>query len=364
VITAQVDGVTGQLTVTVTRAPVLSIEVDGFVERGAVVRFRVTRAGAPVPAGQWQVSVTPAGALTPLGGDSARLNQTGNATVVIDASDATGSRVINVAAPPRVFFDRIVAGNRDIYRVDLDGQALTRLTTDPGTDQDPTVGGGRVVFVSFRTGSADLWSIASAGGAETRVTTAGANETTPALSPDGQRLAYAYDGDLVSKLWTAAGDGSGAARATAGFGFNGSIESSPGWAPAGSRLVFMSTAAGSADIYDFSPGGGTPVAVAPSSAADVEPAWSPDGQMVAFVSTREGSTDIFVIRLATGAITRLTTGSATEGQPAWIPDSRRIVFTDFSGGTRRLAWLDVQQPGITHPIQTGDGRAENPAVEP
>lgn len=366
VITATVDGVAGQMAVTVTRAPVLSLDMDGFVERGATVHLRVTRAGTPVPSDQWQLAVTPAGALTALGGDSARLNVTGNVTVVIDAGDATGSRIFNVAAPPVVFFDRVADSNRDIYRVDLDGQNLTRITTDPGTDQDPTVAAGRVVFVSFRAGTADLWSVAATGGANTRLTTASGNETTPALTRDGLRLAYAWDGQLVSKLWTASGDGTGAARATTGFGFNGSIESSPAWAPSGTRLAFMSTAAGSADLYDFTPGTGTPALVAPSEEADVEPAWSPDGQRVAFVSTRHGSdvSDLYLLHVATGEVTRLTSTAQNEGRPTWTPDGLRLVYTDFGGGTLRLAWLEVARPGTTHLIPTGEGRADNPAVEP
>ena len=127
----------------------------------------------------------------------------------------------------------------------------------------------------------------------------------------------------------------------------------------------MATPNGSADIFDFTPGGGQPASLAPSDAADVEPAWSPDGQMVVFVSTRSGgNTDLYLLRLGTGGITRLTTGAGTEGQPAWAPDSRRIVFTEISNDTRQLRWLDIERPGQTFPVQTGEGRAENPALEP
>jgi Tol biopolymer transport system component len=340
----------------------LNVDVTGFVERGGVAHLSVTRQGVAVPLGEWQLVSQPASAVVALGGDSVRLAQDGTVTLTVTAASDHGTRALQVARPPVVYYDRVVDGNRDIYRVDLDGQNLQRLTTDPGTDLDPTVGGGKVVFVSYRAGTADLWSVPVSGGSNTSLVATSKNETTPSLSADGQRLAYAYDGDLVSKLWTAHGDGSVPARATEGFGFNGSIESSPSWAPTGSRLVFMSTAAGSADLYDFSLGS-TPASVAPSNAADVEPAWSPDGASVAFVSTREsGNTDVYVVQLSSGTVTRLTMGAQTEGQPAWAPDGRRLVYTDFADGTRRLRWMDIAHPGISYAIDTGEGRAENAAV--
>jgi dipeptidyl aminopeptidase/acylaminoacyl peptidase len=340
----------------------LDVAVSGPLERGSVVHLSVTRSGTAVPQAEWQLTLSPTDAAVVLGGDSLRLVRSGSVTFTVDAGGDRGIDNVEVARPPVIYFDRVVEGNRDIYRIDLDGQNLARLTTDPSTDQDPTAGGGKVVFVSYRAGTADIWSVGVNGGAATALTNAPKNETTPSISPDGQRLAYAYDGDLVSKLWTAQGDGSNPARATEGFGFNGSIESSPAWAPSGNRLAFMSTAAGSADIYDFNIGA-APTSVGSSNAADVEPAWSPDGQSLALVSTRESNnTDIYVVRLSTGAVTRLTTGAQTEGQPAWAPDSRRLVYTDFSSGTRKLRWMDVTNPGVSYPIETGDGRAENATV--
>lgn len=343
----------------------LSIDVDGFVERGAVVRVAVTRSGTPVSIGEVQLTASPADAITALGGDSIRLNRAGPVTLSAAQGSDRGRATVEVAAPPVVFFDRLLDSNRDIYRVDLDGQNLTRLTTDAAADQDPTVAAGRVAFVSFRAGSGDIWSVPTGGGTNTRLTSDSHNESTPALSPDGQRLAFSFDGGIVSKLWTARGDGSNPARATEGFGFNGSIESSPAWAPGSSRLAFMSTDAGSADIYDFTPGSSQPAVLAQSGAADVEPAWSPDGQSLAFVSNRTGSnTDIYVMRVSTGAVTRITSAPQTEGQPAWTRDGRRLVFTDFSGGGRRLFWVDLEHPSRIVPIETGPGRAENPALEP
>jgi Tol biopolymer transport system component len=335
----------------------LSLQVQGRLERGHVVSVVVSAEGAPVP--DAQITLSPAGAGELLGGGQVRLLRAGPLTIEARAPNRVGTTTVTVAAPPVIFFDKLDGGNRDIWRVDLDGQNLTRLTTDLGDDQDPTVARDRVVFVSYRAGNAELFSMPLTGG-ETRLTTTTANETTPSLSPDGARLAYAFDISGVTKLWTAAGNGTGAARATEGFGFSGSIEVSPSWAATGNRLVFVATNTGSADLYDF-PIPGSPAPVAGSTAAEVEPAYSADGQRIAFASNRPGSngTDVWMVRLSGGEVTRLTTDAGSEVQPAWTPDGRLVYVA-----AGRLRWLDPADASAGGPIETGAGTVQRPAVLP
>jgi len=246
--------------------------------------------------------------------------------------------------------------------VDLDGQNLVRLTTNAGDDQDPTVARGRVVFVSYRNGNGELYQVPLAGGAETRLTSTPGHETTPALSADGERLAYSYEAGGLPRLWLAAGNATGAARATPdGFGFSGSVEGAPSWAPSGNRLVFTSTALGTSDLFNVVPPA-SPTAVTAGDANDVEPAWSADGEWVAFTSNRSGTgTDLFLLRVSTGAVTPLANTAATELQAAWTPDGR-VVYAEFSGGVYRLRWVDPADPSVTYPIETGTGSAQRPAA--
>ena len=156
------------------------------------------------------------------------MTRAGALTVSVKLSDTTASTSFTIAAPPKILFDMSVAGNRDIYRVSLDGNDLERLTTDPANDVHATMSHGRVVFTSYRDGNAELY-VAGAGpsGADLRLTTTTANETQPALSPDGQHLAYLRDDAGAPKVWIAASDATGAARLTKNFGFSASVEGSP-----------------------------------------------------------------------------------------------------------------------------------------
>jgi hypothetical protein len=341
----------------------LSVTTAGRLERGSTLTVTVTADGAAVDPAGYTLSVAPADGAQLLGGGQVRLTRAGAVTLTATAGTRTGKADLTVAAPPVVVFDRYTGGNRDIWRVDLDGQNLVQLTTDPGEDQDPTVAQGKVVWLSFRSGRAELYTKTLAGGADTRITNTAADESTPALSPDGSRVAYSLVAGGVTKVYVANADGSGAARATAaGFGFDGAIETAPAYA-SGSRLSFVATANGSADIFQMT-GNAAPVVVAGGSSAEVEPAWSTDGNTLAFVSNRSGSTEIFLLNASTGAVTQLTSGPGTKSQPAWTPDGRVVYLETLNSGATRLRWVDPAQPAVVNTIDTGVGAVEHPAVAP
>jgi len=273
----------------------------------------------------------------------------------------TASEAPNVAAPPAIVFDWLRNGNRDIYRAMLDGTDTVRLTSDLGDDQYPTERAGTVVFTSYRDGNGELYAVPSTGRAERRLTTTPANETQPALSPDGRHVAYLSDESGVPKLWMCAADGTNPEPLTTGFGFAGSIEASPSWAPSGDRLVFVSTANGHAGLFILTLGGGAPTPLVADSSTAVEPSWSPDGTLVAFASTRAGGggTNIYTVNVASHQITQQTHGSATDGQPAALPDGR-IVYVSWVGGTPELRWLDPATQAVGS-VSPGPGAAQHPA---
>lgn len=268
---------------------------------------------------------------------------------------------------PVVLFDRSVGGNRDVWRVALDGADLVRMTTSVSDDRDATAGGGTMVFTTFRHGKSDLYARPLKGGAETRLTsTASVSEAEPALTPDGTRLAYTSDVDIgVSKVWTANADGTGAARATpTDFGSDGEPEAGPGWHPLGGRLAFVATLSGSADVYDMTLGG-TPSLLQGGSLAEVDPAWSPDGAYVAYASNVTGAGDIYMVRVSDGAVTRLTSGATAEIYPTWTSDGRIVYLELLSGGAAQIRWLDPLVPGSGGVVPvTGGGTPTRPFAVP
>lgn len=262
----------------------------------------------------------------------------------VPKSVTTFAFTLYVATPvvPAIVFEMAPGGNRDIYRMGIDGNDLVKLTTAVLSDASPTVAQGTVVFSSFRDGNAELYSVPLKGGTETRLTTStGLNETSPSLSPDGKRLAWVRGAPgAITKVWAGNANATGGAAVVVPAQAD-AIESSPSWADS-TRLAFGVAAASSSDIYGLTLGG-VPALLAGGDKAEVEPAWSPDGTRVAFASNRTGDTELYLLTVGTGALTRLTTRTGSDGAPSWLKDGR-IVFTCIQGSQFRLCIIDPANP--------------------
>jgi Tol biopolymer transport system component len=340
---------------------VLEIELDGRIERSAVAGLRVSFEGAAIDDTLVVWSAEPEQAAEFPEAGLVRFLTEGSVTLMAEArmglARRLGRETVDVAVPPLIVVDLLADGNRDIYRVAIDGGDLARLTEAGLDDLDPTAAGGTVVFTSFRDGNAELYSVPLSGGTPQRLTQTADNEVQPALSPDGTRLAYASDPTGIHKLWTANADGSGPEATTPDFGTGGSVEGSPSWAWTGDRLAFISTTNGTADIFDLRLDGSDPALLIGGDDADVEPAWHPDRAEVVFVSNRTGNAELFLYRVASQELTQLTDRPGSDGEPAWLPDGR-IVYTAWVNNVPQLRWLDPAVPDSVHaiPIDAGTPR--------
>src|SRR5436853_1976065 len=106
-----------------TSGPERTLMLSGRLERGSVVDVIVSDGSAPT-----QVTFSPASAATLQLDGKVNLVAAGHLVVTATlANQSQLSAAVDVALPPTVFFDMTVGGNRDIYKVVLDGGDLSRL---------------------------------------------------------------------------------------------------------------------------------------------------------------------------------------------------------------------------------------------
>ncbi|NIA20900.1 MAG: hypothetical protein GWP05_02780 [Anaerolineaceae bacterium] len=229
--------------------------------------------------------------------------------------------------------------------------------TEIGSDTDPDISpdGRRMIFSSTRySRTSDLCIKKIDGRAVTRLTDDSANEVQPALSPDGNFIAYASDRAGNWDIFVMATDGRTAFQVTSGL----SHDVHPSWSPDGSRLCYSSfnTRSGRWEIWI--------VEVAnPANRKFITyglfPSWSPAaavGKIAFQLARRRGARlfSIWTVDLVDGEArfpTEVVPATATTAAiaPGWSPDGKRLVYT-----TVRLV-QDPRQGALKHrPVMRGD----------
>jgi gamma-glutamyltranspeptidase len=177
-----------------------------------------------------------------------------------------------------IVFSSDRAGKFDLWRVSIGASGASaepspeRLTTSALGDGQPTVArDGRVVFVRGRLGAAALW-VRQPSGAEARLTSDRMIEQWPAVSPDGNRVAYVAIGDGTRKLHVR-----DLASGRDTVVITDQRVERPSWAPSGDRLSWTATGARGSVYVTPLDGRYTNVL----STRHAESAWSPDGKSVA-----------------------------------------------------------------------------------
>jgi eukaryotic-like serine/threonine-protein kinase len=169
---------------------------------------------------------------------------------------------------------------------------------------------------------------------------------TPAISPDGKRVAFVSDRSGARELWVCDIDGANAVKLTS---LSGPDVVAPRWSPDGQRIVFtaLSGPMGNFEAFTISAGGGTPERLeAAGNPAMAHPVFSPDGQSVYFINGPLGKTvDLWRMPSTGGNAVRITTNGAFRPEPS--PDGKLIYYG------KRLAkqlWAIPAEGGEEHVV--------------
>ena len=165
-------------------------------------------------------------------------------------------------------------GNLDIYTLDMDRQALTRITDDPGIDTEPqwSKDGQSLYFTSDRAGGPQIYHVGiNPGDKPRRLTFQGSYNARPRLSPDESQLAFVTQEDGAYRIATMDLRGHGDVQVLT----KGRFDVSPSYAPNGAMIIYASRDRGRGVLALVSSDGRVQERLASSEGEVQEPAWSP-----------------------------------------------------------------------------------------
>jgi Tol biopolymer transport system component/tRNA A-37 threonylcarbamoyl transferase component Bud32 len=187
-------------------------------------------------------------------------------------------------------------GNIDVWTWDASRRVKTRQTFDPKPDRAPSFSpdGREIVFSSVRTG---VWQIyrkdLASGRPEEQITTGPGDKIVPTWSRDGRYILFIYVGTTTAEdVWALPLDGD---RTPFPVLQTTAIETNPALSPDGQWLAFESPQSGRPEVI-VTP---FPTARAPldvsaprwqvSTQGGSRPRWSGDGRSLTYVSLDDGS---------------------------------------------------------------------------
>ncbi len=264
--------------------------------------------------------------------------------------------------------------------------------------------GTRIVFVSNRTGSKEIWVMNWDGTDQRQLTRYRSISSFPSASPDGHIVAfttYASGYPAIQMMSLDSG------RRLPFYNQRASMNAFVTFTPDSRRVIFSSTAGGGpaqlymsnvdgsgfhrltssgaieveakinpktgADLVDVSGRGGLPQIYHMNiEGADVErlsagtgeatnPSWSPGGDHIAFAWTKgfePGNYNVFIMDVASRQVTQLTANEGRNENPAWAPDDAHIVYASTRGGRSQI-WVMNADGTQKHPL-TQVGSNEKP----
>jgi TolB protein len=267
-------------------------------------------------------------------------------------------------------YERIVAGNQDLYVAPAGGGPERRLTDDPATDGLPryTRDGRAVLFASNRTRNFQLWEVPAEGGVGRRLRENSSTNWQADTSPDGARLALLSNIDGSEALFIV-DRATGAARTLVGGGktFKGrkAVLGNPHWSPDGGRIVFSSNAYFGHQVYLVDVATGVQSRISPLASGGCEPRFSPDGRKVVYVSRRLWKVRSRLVEhdLAAGIERVLVDWPALNYDPVYSPDGSELAFASNVTG-EYVIYRQRLSDGQTWRVTHGPGPAKYPDYRP
>ena len=269
-----------------------------------------------------------------------------------------------VRANGRIVFISTRSGSTQIYTMNADGSDVRQLTTSAAPSIDPMFSpdGNKIAFArktSAANSSYEIYVMNADGSNVTRLTNNSTQDNQPTWSPDGTKIAFTSyrDGNGTTdnqEIYVMNPDGTSQTNLTNTA--LGTQDFLPAWSPNGNKILFSRQQDGSTnvDVYVMDTNGSNQVNLTSnSSASDIAYSWSPDGTKIAFRSDRDGSDpvnslEIYVMNADGSNQTRLTSNAFGDTQPDWSPDGTTIAFLSNRDGNFEVYTMNADGSNQTN----------------
>lgn len=272
-------------------------------------------------------------------------------------SASAGGRAAFPGANGLIAFDSDRTGSEQIYTIAASGGPVTQLTTE-GRNYAPawSPDGARITFESDREGAGAVYVMNADGSGETRL----AAGRLPAWTADGSAIGFiALTGPDDARHY-----GIFTVNASGGVPTvlidSPQDDTMPAFSPDGTKIAYSSAAAGEGDleIYVAGSDGSNPVPLTQNDTSDYYPAWSPDSSQIAW-RCEDSSIEICVMNADGQDQHKLPAiNPGNDRSPAWSPDGTRIAVETYTPPDRLGGVYTMNTDGSDPQVVTEQGDYE------